>query len=652
MSWRRAAAAALLSLAAARVEAQQRSDSTARDSSHALPEIVVTATRQPRPIKSLTGSAAVVTDQDFAVQATPTVDAALHSYAGVNAVGDARFGEEVRLNLRGFNSGFSTQRALILLDGRPLTSEYLGETNLVLYPLASMARVEMVRGVAGAAYGSNALGGVVNLIPRRGGPTPSGIVNLEGGSFGTAGVGASYGGMIGTVDVEASGGARTTNGYRRNELDQPVDWDGQYGFLNVGREASNLSLRAMTSFYNGGGTDNQYDRDLTLFAQDIGAQWRSKSRSANVTTLRAYYQHFDQNLRWFEAPTVAYQQWSAGAVLTQTIRAGSRNLLMAGLEGRTQSADVTEFAGPIDVQEGTLAAFVQDEISAGHNVSLVLGLRFDQAAESKSALSYRAGANWLATQTTILRASIGSAFRAPTISDRYLPPTPFFGLIFVGNPDLEPETAVSLELGIQQEITRGIVATLTGYATQANNFWDFIPDTGVVYQVQNIARVSGYGIEAEVTAQFGAHFNASATYTWTDQRYREFQGNPEYDGNYVDDNVPSAGSFGLTYLHPAGHTAFFGVQFVGKRYTDPANSPEGILPGYTLARLAGAIQVARPLVLRLTIENLLNVSYQVRPEFFQAWAGYIRRGYGQLLVRCDPVSHDSRSLTRILGGST
>ena len=219
------------------LDAQQKPDSARADSNHVLSEIVVTATRTPRTIKSLTGSATVVTEEQFATQATASVDAALGSYAGVNAIGDARFGQEVKLNLRGFNSGFSTQRALILLDGRPLTSEYLGETNLVLYPLASMARIELVRGVAGAAYGTNALGGVVNLIPRRGGPKASGVVNLEGGSFGTAGVGASYGGMIGSVDVEASGGARTTNGYRDNELGEPVDWDAQYGFLNVGRES-------------------------------------------------------------------------------------------------------------------------------------------------------------------------------------------------------------------------------------------------------------------------------------------------------------------------------------------------------------------------------------------------------------------------------
>ena len=383
----------------------------------------------------------------------------------------------------------------------------------------------------------------------------------------------------------------------------------------------NLSLRSMTSIYSGGGTDDLYDRSVTLFGQDIGAQWRPKSHPGNVTSLRGYYQHLDQDLAWFDAPNVEYRQWSVGAVLTQTIQAGSRNLLLGGFEGRIQSADVTEFAGPIDVQEGTWAAFVQDEINAGHHVSVVLGLRFDQAAEGKSAVSYRAGANWVVTQSTILRASIGSAFRAPTISDRYLPPTPFFGAIFVGNPDLEPETAVSLEMGIEQEITRGVVASLTGYATKAKNFWDFIADTGAVYKVENIARVANYGIEAEINAQLGRHFSATASYTWTDARYVEFQGNPEYNGNYVDDNVPSAAALGVTYRHPAGHSAFFGVQFVGHRYTDPANSPEAILPGYTLARVAGVVQVARPLVLRLTIENLFNVQYQMRPEFYQPGRG-------------------------------
>ena len=147
-----------------------------------VPETTVTATRTPRELSTLSGTADVLTREESQLRDAWTVEEAIRELNGVDVVGNSRYGQEVRLNTRGIPSGYGTQRTLVLLDGRPATDEYLGNVDLAQYPLYSMERIELTRGPASALYGTNALGGVVNLIPRRGGAVPRTELYAEGGS--------------------------------------------------------------------------------------------------------------------------------------------------------------------------------------------------------------------------------------------------------------------------------------------------------------------------------------------------------------------------------------------------------------------------------------------------------------------------------------
>ena len=187
-----------------------------------VPTMTVTATRTPRAVETLSGTAEIVEREELDLKDAWTVEEALAEYPGVDVIGEARYGQGVRLNTRGIPSGFGTQRTLVMLDGRPLTDEYLGNVDLAQYPLGGMRRVELVRGPASALYGTNALGGVVNLIPRRGAATPRTEIVGEFGSFGTGRLALNHGRMIGDLDFFIAAETTKTDGYMRNsDGDEP-----------------------------------------------------------------------------------------------------------------------------------------------------------------------------------------------------------------------------------------------------------------------------------------------------------------------------------------------------------------------------------------------------------------------------------------------
>lgn len=207
----RSAAALLLAVVTAPAAAQQRpadaaSDSAAADSAaRRLTPVVVTATRTPTRADALPQRVAVVTRAD--IERTPADDAVdvLKKVAGVDVIQYPSLLGGV--GIRGFRPAFGgiQQRTLVLVDGRPA-----GAYNLSLVDVSGIERIEVLKGPASALYGSNAVGGVVNLVTRRTEGRPSGTVSAAYGSFATSELAARAGGVVArpggyAVDVDLTG---------------------------------------------------------------------------------------------------------------------------------------------------------------------------------------------------------------------------------------------------------------------------------------------------------------------------------------------------------------------------------------------------------------------------------------------------------------
>ncbi len=396
-----------------------------------------------------------------------------------------------------------------------------------------------------------------------------------------------------------------------------MDWSTASGFLNLGYETERFSVRGYLSLFSGEGTDEDFDRDIQRNLQDLLFTYHvDPAREADLN-LRLYRSELDQDLLWFDRPESGFAQQSYGAILTQTYRVHEQHLLLGGLEWRYEKAKTDEIIGSVNEKATTYSAFVQDEFQAAEDVFLVLGLRYDNRTNIDGELSWRVGANWQVAPGTTLRGAVGKAFRAPTISDQYLPTTQYFGLTFEGNPDLTPEFLYSAEVGVDQVIVPGTVLSVTGFASDFEDFWDFLMDTDGVFRPQNVGKVRILGIESIVTTKLGYGFIADANYTYTDATYTDFDQDPDVEGNRLDDNVKHRGSVGVTWRHADGHAVRFGLLITGDRYTDPANTQMGHLESFMVADIQGVARLTEGIDLTVNVQNLFNTRYHVRPEFKQ-----------------------------------
>lgn len=582
-----------------------------------LSEVVVTATRTQRATQSLTSHVDVVHRPDLDATQTQSVDRALRDLPGIDVIGDSRFGQEVQVGIRGLTNGYGTERSLVLLDGRPLTDEYLGDVDVAQYPLNAMQRIELVRGPASAVYGSSAESGVINLIPRRGGATPETDLALSGGTFGTVDGSASHGRTVGPVDLLVTGFGSHTNGYLQNSIGDRQDWTTYGLFANTGYSIGPVSTRFYSSFFHGAGTDADYARRIWRLSQDASIAVTVASERSAYLRAQVYYARMGESDDWFGAGPISYAQRSFGAVLTQTYRATPRQLLLGGVEIRSQAATVNQAGGDVDQRYTTFAGFLQDEFEVSDRLTVLVGLRADRVPANPLAFSYRAGLNYRLTEGAHLTGAIGRAFRAPTLSDRFLPPVTYYGVTYAGNPGLGPERVTTLELGAAVLWGSWLTLSTTAFSSNAEDFWDFLPAADAVNRPQNIAGVTVRGAESEARAHLAAGLEFCVNYTFADARYRDFAGHAEAVGQRLAHSVRHVGHLSLAYRHRRGHSVRATLGLVGDRYTDPANTPTSRLPGFALVDLVGNLAVTRAVTLDLSVRNVFGRIYRTRPEFVQ-----------------------------------
>lgn len=588
------------------------------DSATLIGDLVITASRQPEPLSQLAASATVIRRDVLVARQAWTVDRALQAVPGVSTVGDATFGQEVRLSMRGLTSGYGTQRTLIMLDGRPLTDEYLGHVDIAQYPLLAMDRIEVVRGPSSAAYGSSALGGVINMLPRRGGLEPRTEILLQGGSFGTVGPSVMHSRASGPFDVAANASFLKTNGYLENSQGQDMDWERQNGLLNLGYTGAKVALRGYTFYTHGNGTDQDFDRKVTRISQDVSLTVSPDAAGRFTSRAQLYYTHLTEHLGWFDRPVSEYRHHAIGAILTQQVRLTDRNELLAGTDLRRNVARADDASGSVDQAADTWALFVQDRMGVGSRVTVLAGVRGDHPSGGALTWSGRGGINVQVGPSTTAFAAAGRAFRAPTLSDRFLPTTSAFGLIFEGNPELKPETVQSVELGIRHSVGQRAEIAVTGFSSRAKGFWDFLPQEDGVFRPTNIAEVSIQGIEVGTNLRLTPSLDVEAAYALTDATYHKFTGNDGAVGNRLDDNVKHQISGAIGWHTPSGHSLRAELRHNGDRATDP-NDPAGSrLDPWTVVDISGAIRVSPLVEVSATLRNALDEDYRTRPEFRQA----------------------------------
>jgi vitamin B12 transporter len=500
-------------------------------------EIVVTATRLEVPAREVASSVTVFSLKDLEELKRMSVLEILRDVVGVSISQNGGQGEAASVFLRGANS----EHTLVLLDGVPLNDPInpSRSADLAHLYLENIDRIEVLRGPQSPLFGSDALGGVISIITRKGEGKPGLTLSSSAGSLGT------YTGEVGltgsnravyysfglsrfeTKGISAADAALPGNsevdGYRNLTL------SGRVGLaLNSNLEVSlnGRWIGAKTDIDNFGGpygddpNSVQDYRSLFLKGEVRGLflknRWEQKL-GIGVFDSRRTNDNQPDEAHPFESEKGLFRGRLVKIDWQNNVFLRPSNTLTMGLEYELEEGASEYFAtglwgssaSAFSWKRAAMAGlFIQDHAGYADRFFATIGLRFDHHSRVGDAVTFRlAPAYILNVSGTKFRASLGTAFKAPSLYQLYAPGT-FFGPI--GNENLKPERSLGWDAGVEQTLFGGSARLAVTYFR--NDFRNLI-DFDFVVGYTNIGRAESRGLEIEAEGRWNGILFLRASYT-------------------------------------------------------------------------------------------------------------------------------------------
>jgi len=573
-----------------------------------LKETVVTANRSEQLLTEALPHTTVIGRDVIERSQAVDLSSLLSSEAGFQFTQNGGRGTTANLFLR----GSAALQVLVLIDGVPLTKQdTAGNVSLENIMLDQVERVEIVRRNVSAMYRSGAIGGVIQVFTRQGQGAPKGFAQLEVGSYGSVRSSAGLSGQAGDTRFSLGVGHHKTDGFSVMDAKQfPNENPDSHGYSNTNYNLGlsqellrghTLGLRAQGSDgevkFNGGGfgaLTDIYKGRTTLSTWSIYSRnqitndWYSELTFSDGRESSVY----DANMTAFPYSSEAVTS-SRTLNWTNSVALGSW-LLTAGLEGQRQMIDATDsFATQLNRERGVRAVFAGLAGTVGLH-SLQFNVRRDDADGLAAKSTGYAGYGFQLTPTWKGIATASTAFN--------LPPLGYLYDLYSGNPALQPETARSVELGVQWAQGAQRVRA-TAFKTQISNMllYDFSTS-----RFNNVTDVSNNGVEVSYSGKVG-RTDLHASLTLQDPV-------DETTGQQLIRRARTMASFGVSA--PLGQWTL-GADL---RYTDarPDTPTNPSLPSYTLANLTGRYTVTPEVAVTARIENLFDSQYQTAYGYNQS----------------------------------
>lgn len=479
----------------------------------ALDQMVVSAARREQKLADAVATVEVVTRRDLERTGASDLAAVLTEQLGIELQGGMPAGSGAMLQ------GIGSERVLILLDGQPLAGRLAGTFDLARIPVGMVERVEVVKGAQSTLYGSEAMGGVINIITRRPGEdgtrfggSVTGTMGAQGRMDGASRVQAVLGGVATSVDV-ARRSQQTAPGISRDDgaLSARLDAAVTLQWRPDSARQAELSVLALDERQRWQTGRFFSISDNTQLNARVGGTW---ARGAHRVSPKLAISDWDHTAYTsaFTAPVAGdpgarqRQQILLGELLYNGAFRGGVSL-DAGVQVRTDVINTERVPGGRRAQT-SFEPFAQAEFSPLRNVTLLPGLRVTHSDVWGTHATPRVAMRAQVTPRVTMRASFGDGFRAPDFKELFL----FFqntgaGYAVQGNPLLQPENSRNAMFGLEWATTGGYVR---GQLFQ-NTFTDFIetvvvsaPTEALVFEYQNRDRGWTRGMELETGANLVA----------------------------------------------------------------------------------------------------------------------------------------------------
>lgn len=434
--------------------------------------IVVTATRSERSLSSVGSTVNVISREKIESSFEKSVIGLFDQIPGMYATDSGGLGSGTSVRLRGADS----DQTLVLIDGIRVNdpSSASGDFDFASLLVTDIERIEVVKGPQSTVWGSDAIGGVINIITRKGGE-PRTTLTAEAGSFNTTRLGASLGGGTTSSQYSLSASFIETDGFSR--LDENLgatETDAARILTLTGNYSKQLSDN-YTLEVTGHFSDSDADTDPSLsnLSGDGEASSARRVHSLQLNNLFSAMNGLLENRislftsgtdREFLVPRnthalSSFEGHSKGIEYQGDLSLSDSTSLLFGARSQTeqgrsvkhgQSTNILEY----DASQDTHSLFAQVELQPIDDLYLTLGGRFDNFEVGGEAGTYRVTvAREFPDLGTTLRGSYGTGIKQPTIYQAHFSgPDPIFGGTLVGNQNLKAEESQGFDLGISQTL--------------------------------------------------------------------------------------------------------------------------------------------------------------------------------------------------------
>lgn len=602
----------------------------AADAADGLDNIVVTANRVEQSTDRVGDSITLITAEAVRDSQVTAVSDLLAMTPGVTVARNGGVGGSTSLRIR----GAETDQTVVLIDGVKLNdpSSASGGFNFANLLATDYARIEILRGSHSTLWGSQAIGGVVNIVTAVPEGPLSGSASVEGGTHDTAFVRAHAEAGNERFAWRVAGGYLTTDGisnFSRDRGGREADSYRNVGFNARGifHIADNISAEVRSTWSDGrsefdgfplpaftladtpeyGTTeelvtylgvnvsafDGRFDNRVGFAYTDTDRENYDPASSAPLT-----FDAFGRNERWEYQGTLRFSDRLTGVIGLESERS-----TLSTLSPTPFAPDPAPLKGDVQLD----SVYAQVTASPVEVVTLTAGVRYDDHDTFGDNTTARASAAWSVTPSTILRGSYGEGFKAPTLFQLYSE---------YGNLDLNAESAEGWDAGIEQRLLGDkLVLSATYFNRDTINMIDFVSCFGESTApclarpdgyYDNVQKTTASGVELALLAQLSDHLKLSANYTSMDAIY-DVPGSANF-GRTLARRPSETANAQLSYEWPIGLTTAVGVQHAGRAYENASNST--VLDGYTVVDLRAAFAVSESLEVFGRVENTFDEEYE------------------------------------------
>lgn len=597
-----------------------------------LEKIVLQAERVRIELPDAYGSYEVVNREEIETKNLSYAEDALREVPGLSVTRSGGRGALTGLFLRGTN----TEHTLFLIDGMEMNDPSSSSRgyNFAHFLLDNVERIEILKGPQSILYGSDAIGGVVNIVTKTGKGKPEIRGDFSVGSFSTFKESASISGgtekvsyIFSLVREDSKGissaderlgnderdGYRNTTGFSKIRLDlsknlsfnvlfnfidahKDLDWGGGRGGddPNYYEKFRNLILK---TGFDISSLDGKWDQKIFFGTNDVSRKYVNKPDARRKSWSRNTYDGTLQKIDW-----------------QNNLYLIRNHDLALGVEYERETSDFESLSSYGDSflpkkSTNTISFYAQDRMKIGETFSMVLGVRTDHHSRFGDETTYRISPRIdIPRVRTALKASFSTGFKAPTLYQLYAPPDPFLGPI--GNPNLKPEKVKSYEFGVEKRFfeDRFLLSGVYFHNDLKDLIiFDYDPVTWTYYGYKNIGKALTEGFEFSVSGAILDNFNVYLGYTLCHARDKE-----------LDEPLPRRPKqkfdASFEYSFPKKGSVVLDTQYVGPRYNSRGRVRR--MGGYTVFNLSANYKINQNFTIYGRVDNLFDKHY------YEVW------GYG------------------------